>query len=158
MKHTEAIVIASELAKSMKEVQDKALQELNEDFKASTSDNERASQQFDMHDAMAHFMIVSGLHSTYKKAYDAAKEKLDSSAEALGITTDVENGDAKMLFQNELFSFTKRRNKGGDSTPIKDFIIELTKLGVEKDTIQKAFGTATKPKKGSVYYEVTLVS
>ena len=157
MKHTDIVSMTAVLAKDIKEAQTVALGKLNGSFTPSTQDNDKANKQFDMHTAMGQFMLVSGLNSTYKKAYDKAKEELDESANALGLGTDMKDGEDRTVFQNNMFSFVKKRNKGGETTSIKDFIIELNKLGVEKDTIEKAFENATKPKKGSVYYSVTLV-
>ena len=157
MKHTDIVSMTAVLAKDIKEAQTDALNKLNGSFTPSTSDNDKANKQFNMHHAMGQFVLVSGLNSTYKKAYDSAKELLDTEADALGLSTDMKDGEARTVFQNNMFSFVKKRNKGGDTTSIKDFMIELNKLGVEKDTIEKAFGNATKPKKGSVYYSVTLV-
>ena len=157
MKHTDIVSMTAVLAKDIKEAQTDALNKLNGSFTPSTQDNDKANKQFDMHTAMGQFMLVSGLNSTYKKAYDKAKEELDESANALGLSTNMKDGEGRTVFQNSMFSFVKKRNKGGDTTSIKDFMIELNKLGVEKDTIEKAFGNATKPKKGSVYYSVTLV-
>ena len=145
------------LAKDIKEAQTVALGKLNGSFTPSTQDNDKANKQFNMHTAMGQFVLVSALNSTYKKSYDKAKEELDESANALGLGTDMKDGEDRTVFQNNMFSFVKKRNKGGETTSIKDFIIELNKLGVEKDTIEKAFENATKPKKGSVYYSVTLV-
>ena len=158
MKHSEAIMLASDLAMNMTTLQDTAISKFNDEFSSTTTDNEQTARQSDMHNAMSQFVIVSSLHSTYKRQYDEVKDKLDSSAAALGLDPQIDDGDSRMLFQNHLFSFTKRRNKESHNTAIKDFMIELNKLGVEKDTIQKAFDSATKPKKGSVYYDVTLVS
>ena len=157
MKHTDIVSMTAVLAKDIKEAQTVALGKLNGSFTPSTQDNDKANKQFDMHTAMGQFMLVSGLNSTYKKSYDKAKEELDESANALGLSTDMKDGESRTVFQNNMFSFIKNRNKGGETTSIKDFIIELNKMGVEKDTIEKAFENATKPKKGSVYYSVTLV-
>ena len=157
MKHTDIVSMTAVLAKDIKEAQTVALGKLNGSFTPSTQDNDKANKQFDMHTAMGQFMLVSGLNSTYKKSYDKAKEELDESANALGLGTDMKDGEDRTVFQNNMFSFVKKRNKGGETTSIKDFIIELNKMGVEKDTIEKAFENATKPKKGSVYYSVTLV-
>ena len=157
MKHTDIVSMTAVLAKDIKEAQTDALNKLNGSFTPSTQDNDIANKQFIMHTAMGQFMLVSGLNSTYKKAYDKAKEELDESANALGLGTDMKDGEDRTVFQNNMFSFVKKRNKGGETTSIKDFIIELNKMGVEKDTIEKAFENATKPKKGSVYYSVTLV-
>ena len=157
MKHTDIVSMTAVLAKDIKEAQTVALGKLNGSFTPSTQDNAKANKQFNMHTAMGQFVLVSGLNSTYKKSYDKAKEELDESANALGLGTDMKDGEDRTVFQNNMFSFVKKRNKGGETTSIKDFIIELNKLGVEKDTIEKAFENATKPKKGSVYYSVTLV-
>ena len=157
MKHTDIVSMTAVLAKDIKEAQTVALGKLNGSFTPSTQDNDKANKQFNMHTAMGQFVLVSGLNSTYKKSYDKAKEELDESANALGLGTDMKDGEDRTVFQNNMFSFVKKRNKGGETTSIKDFIIELNKLGVEKDTIEKAFENATKPKKGSVYYSVTLV-
>ena len=157
MKHTDIVSMTAVLAKDIKEAQTDALNKLNGSFTPSTSDNDKANKQFNMHHAMGQFVIVSGLNSIYKKAYDSAKELLDTEADALGLSTDMKDGEDRTVFQNNMFSFVKKRNKGGETTSIKDFIIELNKMGVEKDTIEKAFENATKPKKGSVYYSVTLV-
>ena len=157
MKRTDIVHLTAVLAKDIKEAQTDALDKLNGSFTPSTQDNEQAHNQFNMHTAMGQFMLVSGLNSTYKKAYDSAKELLDNEADALGLSTDMKDGEDRTVFQNNMFSFVKKRNKGGETTSIKDFIIELNKLGVEKDTIEKAFENAPKPKKGSVYYSVTLV-
>lgn len=157
MKRTDIVHLTAVLAKDIKEAQTDALDKLNGSFTPSTKDNEQAHKQFNMHHAMGQFMLVSGLNSTYKKAYDSAKELLDNEADALSLSTDMKDGEDRTVFQNNMFSFVKKRNKGGETTSIKDFIIELNKMGVEKDTIEKAFENATKPKKGSVYYSVTLV-
>jgi len=157
MKRTDIVHLTAVLAKDIKEAQTEAIDKLNGSFTPSTKDNEQAHKQFNMHHAMGQFMLVSGLNSTYKKAYDSAKELLDNEADALSLSTDMKDGEDRTVFQNNMFSFVKKRNKGGETTSIKDFIIELNKMGVEKDTIEKAFENATKPKKGSVYYSVTLV-
>ena len=157
MKHTDIVSMTAVLAKDIKEAQTVALGKLNGSFTPSTQDNDKANKQFTMHPAMGQVVLVSGLNSTYKQAYDKAKEELDESANALGLGTDMKDGEDRTVFQNNMFSFVKKRNKGGETTSIKDFIIELNKMGVEKDTIEKAFENATKPKKGSVYYSVTLV-
>ena len=157
MKQSEVMAMVSELSKDIKLAQTKALSELMAEFSPSTSDNEQANKQYEMHTAMGEFMLVSGLNSTYKKAYDNAKALLDDAAKELNLSTELEDGEARTVFQNNMFSFVKKRNKGSNTTSIKDFMVELNKLGVEKDMMQKAFENATKPKKGSVYYSVTLV-
>ncbi|MAG26346.1 hypothetical protein CMI47_12420 [Candidatus Pacearchaeota archaeon] len=126
-------------------------------FEASTKENELAEKQFVAHTAMTEYVLVSALHSKYKKAFDKAKKTLDSASEGLGLDAEGLAGATVTIHENEVFRFTKKRNQDGTSTLVVDLCTELARLGVEKSLVDKAMKKATKPKRGNTYYEVELV-
>tara|TARA_Y100000310_G_scaffold244753_1_gene249630 strand:- start:849 stop:1325 length:477 start_codon:yes stop_codon:yes gene_type:complete len=156
MRASELAMTMSGFARAVDELSNGVMSVLEAGFEATTDDNEKASAQASMHKAMCSFLIVSQLSSTYKKAYDKAKVELDESCTELGIDHDVEGGEGRVLFQDNLLAFHKKRNVDGTQTALKDFSIELTKLGIDKETIDKAMDASTKSKRGSVYYTVSL--
>ena len=72
----------------------------------------------------------------------------------MGIDTMVSEGEKKIIYKDDQFIFEKRRNQDSNTTDPKQFRIELMKLGVSQETINKAASNATKKRKGGLFYEV----
>ena len=149
--------LTSNTHKEFNDAYDRFMSTAKKVYIPESDDNEKSAKLADMHTAMARFHIVSQINSRFQKWYASSKDSLDKAARSLGLYPEVINGEAKAMYQNDYFNFSKKRNAEGQSTAIKDFVTELNKLGVDPDTINKALTNATKPKKGSVYYTVTLV-
>ena len=130
--------------------------ELGGEIETDTTNNAKATLAVDMHQFMAKFFIVSRLNTEFKKWYDDCKKDLDRTAKALGIDPEVESGESKTIYQNEKFSFSKKRNAQGTSVSLKDFVIELHKLGVDPDMIDKAHEAAVQTKEGNQYYSIDI--
>lgn len=117
-------------------------------------DNEEISEQIELHTEMVNLLIHSLLASTFTKSYDETKKLLDNACIKAGLDPDGEAGTTKLIKDNGALAFSKRQNKDGEQTTLKDFIIELQKLDVSKSVIDKAMERATKVKRGNVYYIV----
>jgi hypothetical protein len=126
-------------------------------FTTQSKENELVEKQFTAHAAMTDYILVSALHSKYKKLFDKAKKALDKSAEGLGLDAEGLAGTTVTIHENDVFRFVKKRNQDGTSTLVVDLTTELARLGVEKSVVDKALKKATKPKRGNTYYEVELV-
>lgn len=131
--------------------------ELNSIFSASSTNNEKACHESNMHSAMVSYIIASRISSKWKKEYDNSKRALDSRLADAGYDPSGVPGSTNTLFKTNAFSFSKRQNVNGTTTLVTDLVNALARLGVEKDIIDEALKKATKPKRGNVYYEVTTI-
>jgi len=156
MRTHEPAFVTSKMHKDVTNIIDAALLKLNCLFQASTVDNAKVVQQSEVHDAMANLFIMSRLNSIYKKDYDEAKKRLDRACTELDINVEVVSGDGRIIFQNNIFAFTKNRNASSSTLSAKDLVIQLNKLGIDKAIIQEAIENASRPRMGNVYYSVTL--
>jgi len=127
--------------------------DLNSMFHGEGS-NAEIGLQDDAHKAMVNFLVTQALNAKYKKAFDKAKNDLDTAAIALGVPYEGVAGSNLRIFESNEFTFRKKRNQDGATTLLTDFVIALARIGVEKSVIDAAMKTATKPKRGNVYYEV----
>ena len=104
---------------------------------------------------MASFILYGQLSTLYRKMYDRSKKDLDEQCESAGLTVMVPNGGSRVVAKSNIFQFTKNRNNATQVIAAKDLSIELTKLGVDKDILDKATAAAEKERAGNVYYTVT---
>lgn len=127
------------------------------DIKEQSTSNVDVVIQSNLHNAMAHYAIISGLNTKYTKMLAACKELLDINVGALGNSSEGIPGQKVLLGKSNIFQFSKKQNQDGTTTLVKDLITELARASVEKSVVDKAVKEASKVKKGNVYYEVTLV-
>tara|TARA_R100001594_G_scaffold82047_2_gene116510 strand:+ start:986 stop:1468 length:483 start_codon:yes stop_codon:yes gene_type:complete len=156
MKNTEVASAVVETIAAMTDSINNANKRLCRDFKANTDSNADAAAQADMHKAMARFIVVSDAQSMIKKMYDRTKQELNDNCTTLGIDPNVESGESKAIYQDNVYLFTKKRNAETQTTSLKDFVIELNKLGVDKEIIDNAYDSATKPRAGSEYFNISV--
>jgi len=130
-------------------------QTLEARFTPSTaSSNEDVDKECEMNKLMAEHLIYTQLNSTFKKAYDKNKKDLDTQATSLGYDTVAKPEQTIRVYDDGLFSFSKKQNKTGETTLLTDFVTALARVGVPKETVDTALKSATKPKKGNTYYIV----
>ena len=130
-------------------------QNLNAMFEASTDDNAKSAVEHRIHSLMASFILYGQLSTLYRKMYDRSKKDLDEQCESAGLTVMVPNGGSRVVAKSNIFQFTKNRNNATQVIAAKDLSIELTKLGVDKDILDKATAAAEKERAGNDYYTVT---
>ena len=130
---------------------------LDNQFIATTKDNEQATAEANMHNYMVNYLIYSAINSKFKKLYDTSKKALDVGVEDLGTSAEGKPATVLNLHENNIFTFTKRQNKDGETTLVTDLVTALARAGVEKAVVDKAIKDATKPKKGNTYYDVKVV-
>jgi hypothetical protein len=129
--------------------------ELNAMFKASTDDNAKSAQEHSIHSLMVSFLLYGQFATLYKKMYESTKKDLDEQCVAAGLEVDVPNGGSRVIAQSNVYQFGKNRNNATQTLAAKDLSIELTKLGIDKDILDKAIAAAEKERAGNVYYTVT---
>ena len=130
---------------------------LNSLFQSTNKSNEDTEKEMHMHSAMVNHLICSRLSSKWKKEYEKSKKHLDTKVLALGTDPSGIPEATVNLFESNVFRFSKRQNVTGTTTLVTDLVTALARAGVEKDVIDSALKTATKPKRGNVYYKVTTV-
>ena len=150
---------ASELAMTMASMQaeiDKAISQakttLELNFEGLSQNNEEVEKEHNLHYKAVDYLIYSSLGSRYKKLVDQSKKDLDEAVP----NPDGVAGQTVTLGNTNLFHFAKKQNNDGSSTLVTDLVTELARLGVEKSVVDKALKKATKPKRGNVYYQVTV--
>jgi hypothetical protein len=126
------------------------------DFQSDSTDNERVNLESDAHYSMVDHLISARINSKWKKSYDNSKSNLDHAAEALGVGTEGIAGESKTLLLINDMKYSKRQNKDGTTTLLTDFVNALNRCDVSKETIDKALKMAEKPKRGNVYYNVSM--
>ena len=126
-------------------------------FQPTSKDNQQTAHEGDMHLAMIDYVVASALNSRFKKFYDGAKKALDYHVEINGTDPSGKAGQTINLHENNVFSFTKRQNKDGETTLVVDLVTALARAGVEKSVVDAAIKSATKPIRGYVYYDVKTV-
>ena len=126
-------------------------------FNSTSTSNITADQEANVHNLMADYLIMSKLHSRFKKAYDYTKKHLDKGLVTLGKTCEGIPGTTSTLYTDNVYRFEKRQNINGQSTLVVDLVTALSRAGVEKDVIDAALKQATHSKRGIVYYEIKLM-
>lgn len=157
MKQSDLATILSSMQEDIDKSISTAVLVLDKQFIATTKDNEQATLEANMHNYMINYIVYSSLNSKYKKLYDTSKRALDTGTEDLGTDPTGKAGVVLNLHASNVFEFTKRQNKDGETTLVTDLVTALARAGVEKDVVDKAIKDATKPKKGNTYYDVKVV-
>jgi len=153
-----ASILASLFGKRKIEIE-RQIDELRSDLYAQfipdpDKSNSKNVVLYELQKAMCNFMVSNDLNSEWKKKYDNTKANLDINCREAGIETEIDAGSTKVLIDNRVFKFEKKRNEDGVIVSSKDMSIELAKLGIDKEIVNKAISAATKPKKGNTYYKV----
>ena len=151
----EAAILISQCFADVSTIIRDCRQELVDMFVYDGDDNTQAAKDHDIHSLMCSLHLYSQFSSLYKKMYDNAKKDLDGQCAAAGLSPTVANGEDRVVAKNNVFVFSKKRNAATQPTSTTDLIIELTKLGVEKDTLDKAVAAAEKERAGNAYYTIT---
>lgn len=115
----------------------------------NVTSNEEQSFRADVHDTLVELAIAQTMKSVATKLHDNAKKKLDHL-----IVDSVKPGTQETLYEDSQIRYTKKKNNDSVSVPVKDFILELQKQGVEQSIIDKAYDKAVTTKKGNTYYVV----
>jgi len=157
MKQSELAVILSNMQTEIDNIIHDTAVSLNNTFVATSKDNETADKEATMHNMMVNFLVYSTMTSKYKKYYDLGKIAMDVGVESLGTDPTGKANATLNLHQNNVFVFTKRQNKDGETTLVVDLVTALARAGVEKSVVDAAMKQATKPKKGNVYYDVKTI-
>ncbi len=147
--------VTSLMNKEITETVNNAYIALSSDFKTESYKNEDSAKAHDMHVSMVDYIIQSTLASQFKKAVDRAKELLDEASINLGLEPNIPAGTSQVMWTDNIYTFTKKRNVDSNQVSAKDLVIQLTILGVEKGIIDKAMSKANKVRRGNTYYNVS---
>jgi hypothetical protein len=151
---------ASELAMTMvgmiKDVEKTALDSIRTLYQPDQEDsNSITDVKAVIHRGMETYVVLTSLQAWAAAQRTAALQKLESDCMELGITTDPVAGTTTVIYSDHDYSFGKKQNNNSTAVDAKAFLVELHKLGVDKDIIDKAKKNATVDKKGAVYITVT---
>jgi hypothetical protein len=151
---------ASELAMTMggmiKDVEKTALDSIRTLYQPDQEDsNSITDVKAVIHRGMETYLVLTSLQAWAAAQRTAALQKLESDCMELGITTDPVAGTTTVIYSDHDYSFGKKQNNNSTAVDAKAFLVELHKLGVDKDIIDKAKKNATVDKKGAVYITVT---
>jgi hypothetical protein len=108
-----------------------------------------------IHEEMAKYIKMNTLAAWSGKEASKAKDKIHESLEILEMSTDPVEGTEVTIYEDQDFLIRKKQNRHGISISSTDLEIELTRLGVEKDILDKAKDAASKERKGAVYFTIT---
>lgn len=152
---------ASELAMSMVAMQEdlnltiaNTFAKLSNTFEAvEGTTNAEAEEGAERHNAMIHYIISSSLSSRFKKEAETSKKELDD----LSDDSDGVPGQTRLIYQSNEFAFAKKQNNDSEITLVVDLVTALARAGVDKEVVDAALKEAKKPKRGNVYYQVTVV-
>lgn len=148
MRRSEYAMVMSDIATSFAGLK---LPDDSASFQAPAgASNETAAKFHDIHIAVKELAVASVLHASAKKRYEMAKIYVDD------LTSDeqVPDGASLVMYQDQDFSFAKKRSKGGTDVKVRDLIVELARRGVSNEVIQSAVSAAEKPRPGNLYYVV----
>jgi len=154
MNSVKIITVLSDLDYKISMAISDAMTDLSSEFKGSAKNNKETAAEHSMNIAMATQKIASRLTTRFKKDHDLSKKRLDLACEQLVGSSSAVPGTTTTLYSDNMFVFSKRMNEDSAVCSVKDLMIELNKLGVDPDQIDKAREAATKAKKGNVYYNV----
>ena len=157
MKQSELAMTLSTMQEEIDNIIHSTAVSLNNTFSSLTADNEKADLEANIHNSMVNYLIYSSINSKYKKYFDLGKTAMDTGVEALGNDPSGKAGITLNLHENNVFTFTKRQNKDGETTLVTDLVTALARAGVEKAVVDTALKQATKPKRGNTYYDVKVV-
>ena len=143
--------IAVKLADFTKQVDE---MKLPDEFQGTDKSNERNAMLHDLSVQLGRFVVVSALASKTKKDHDNCKKNIDDCLANLQDYEDVTSGNTFTYTDGSVFNLRKRRTAESFSLSVKDFELELNKLGVDPMLIAKAKANAQKTKPGNLYYEV----
>lgn len=160
MKNTDLFLAVSGSVDSLQTDTTNTARDLARDFQPQNPNeltNSEADELHSMHYYMIRHAMLAAQHSFVKKEFEQSKNILDDMVGRLGGSPLGTPGTTQELHDDGTLAFSKKQNKDGTSTLVVDLLTELARLGVEKAVIDKAMANATKPKRGNVYYEITVV-
>jgi hypothetical protein len=128
------------------------------EYTADALSNEAADVEFRLTEAEVEYTIYSRLKTMVDTRHKALKERMDDLATRLELAVDVDSGSSLTVHSSRVATLVKRRNVATLSVPMKDFVIELRKQGVDSAIIDKANTDAATEKRGSLYYDVSLLT
>jgi len=158
MKKSTVAQVLSKLDESVEAFIAVASTELCNEFESSDQEsNTVTEEEYAMHKTMVSYLCNSMLTSKFKKAYDGDKRMIDLQLGSMLKKVEVDSGLQEVLHEDNVYSFSKKRNVDTTSVSAKDLTLELQKLGVSQDDINQATKNATKSKRGNSYYIVDIV-
>jgi len=116
--------------------------------------NEVSALVHDTNRAIARLCMMQHLSTYANKNVALSKQAVEELLKRLDIASDVQDGQTVIVFEDNQFSLSKRRNKSSESVSFKDFVLELQKLGVDQKLIDKAAKKSTKARAGALFYTV----
>lgn len=152
MKASTWAVIISDMRDEIREAITTVKTKMNLEYKTLGPDNEASIEESNLHDKCIDYLIYSGMASEYKKLADQSKKELDEAVP----NPDGIAGQSVTLGNTNLFNFSKKMNRDGETTLVVDLVTALAQAGVDKEMVDAALKKAKKPKRGNVYYQVTM--
>lgn len=152
MKSYDLQAIKSDLLKGVDLDIDAAVRVVTEQFKNPAVDNALVSTHANINGCMAELEMFGTIKTVYSKHYDNTKKRLDMLLTSINISTDVSAGTEEVLYQSNVLRYKKKRNNDSDVVDHQVLILELNRLGVSKEIIDKALAVATKKRRGNTYY------
>jgi hypothetical protein len=139
------------------EVVDATINEIASEFQGQQgTSNDITAQEAEMNQRMVAYSVFHQLEGLFTGQVKRMKQLLDEYVDRESIISPGIANETITLHEDNMFRFRKKRNANRTTTPLNAFIVELTKLGVDKKVIDKAKINASQPRKGNTYYMVEL--
>jgi len=120
----------------------------------SSLTNKEAEVHHKLNRSLASLAMSQSINSSMKRRIDKSKKDIETLLDVIDVESGVESGKSSLVFEDTQFVLTKKRNAKSERINAKDLCIELTKLGVDKKTIEKAQKAAKKETEGALFYVV----
>lgn len=157
MRKSEAAVAVADLDAKVQDAVDDAIDVFTNKYASTETNNSMADSLAALNKTITEYVVISSLNSAMKKRHDQLKRMIDLQLVECGLKNEVPNGLQEELYQDNIFKFSKKRAVSSVNVAVKDFQLELQKLGVDQSLINKALENAGKERNGSVYYIVDLI-
>jgi len=152
MKSAEIAMTLGGLRKTIEQAADGLLE--TQYTPSSNDSNLETSVKAELHKHMAQYITINSIDSWASKRKSELREIIESTCLSAGIDSEPSPGQTKVIHSDHDFVITKKQNNDGEKVDMRDFYIELQKLGVSAETISEAKIKATKSRKGAVYLQV----
>ena len=120
----------------------------------SSLTNKEAEVHHKLNRSLASLAMSQSINSSMKRRIDKSKKDIETLLDVINVESGVESGKSSLVFEDTQFVLTKKRNAESQRINAKDLCIELTKLGVDAKTIEKAQSKAKKITEGALFYVV----